>query len=145
MNKEEYIDSFKNPKWQKKRLHILSRDNFTCQFCGEKENPLHVHHFYYKKDFKPWEYPDDAMVTLCERCHNREHLFEGDCDINYNKIKDFFKKKGFSMVYFCYIISRLEYSIVHLDINDKNLMDIFVDSLILKRDIELFEKLFSKE
>lgn len=145
MNKEEYIDSFKNPKWQKKRLHILSRDNFTCQMCGEKETPLHVHHFYYKKNCKPWEYSDNAMVTLCERCHKREHLCEGDSDICYNKIKDFFKKKGFSMLYLSYIVSKLLFAIKDLNINDKTIKDIFMDSLILKRDKELFEKLFSKE
>ena len=21
----------------------------------------------------PWDYPDDALITLCNNCHNKEH------------------------------------------------------------------------
>ncbi len=30
---------------------------------------LHVHHKYYVKGKLPWEYPNEALVTLCETCH----------------------------------------------------------------------------
>lgn len=35
---------------------------------------LNVHHNYYTRGKKPWEYPDDALVTLCEDCHKKRHI-----------------------------------------------------------------------
>lgn len=53
-----YYDLFKHPKWQKKRLKILELAGFECERCGAKNKTLHVHHKYYEKGLKPWEYPD---------------------------------------------------------------------------------------
>ena len=65
--KEELLD----PRWQKKRLKILERDNFTCQECGETESTLHVHHKKYFKG-KAWEINDKYLITLCKNCHESE-------------------------------------------------------------------------
>lgn len=67
--KQDYAAKLKNPKWQKKRLQILGRDKFTCKLCGDTETTLHVHHKYYENGCDPWEYPNTALVTLCEHCH----------------------------------------------------------------------------
>lgn len=64
-----YSDQLKSPKWQKKRLEILNRDNFKCKICGDIETQLHVHHKKYIKGCKAWEYPDDNFVSLCCHCH----------------------------------------------------------------------------
>lgn len=72
MNKK-YSDKFKDPRWQKKRLDILNRDEWTCQICFDTENTLHVHHRYYLKGKDPWDYDNNVLVTLCEDCHNTEH------------------------------------------------------------------------
>jgi phage terminase large subunit GpA-like protein len=64
-----YSDKLKSPKWQKKRLQILNRDRFTCKLCKDTETTLHVHHKYYVDNCEPWEYPNTALVTLCEHCH----------------------------------------------------------------------------
>jgi hypothetical protein len=69
MGKSTYSELLKDPKWQKKRLDILNRDNFRCCQCGSVKNTLHVHHQYYIKGNMPWEYPDDSLITLCEFCH----------------------------------------------------------------------------
>lgn len=58
---------FLHPLWQKKRLEILERDNFTCYACGSKDKTLHVHHVLYCG--KPWNTPNEYMQTLCEDCH----------------------------------------------------------------------------
>ena len=76
----EYSDSLKDPRWQKKRLEILNRDDWTCQICGSKDKMLHVHHISYVKGRKPWEYENDLLITLCEKCHaddkkNREEIY----------------------------------------------------------------------
>jgi Mg2+ and Co2+ transporter CorA len=64
-----YAEKLKDPRWQKKRLEIMSRDKFTCRSCGDSSKTLNVHHCYYTKGAMPWDYPDSALVTYCERCH----------------------------------------------------------------------------
>lgn len=34
---------------------------------------LNVHHKYYIKGKLPWDYEDDALITLCESCHKLTH------------------------------------------------------------------------
>jgi len=58
---------YKNPKWQRKRLEILERDQWKCCACLDAESTLHVHHIAY--DGQPWEVDDSLMQTLCESCH----------------------------------------------------------------------------
>jgi hypothetical protein len=42
----------------------------------DKPYVLHVHHHYYIHDKNPWEYPDDALITLCNWCHWEFHKNE---------------------------------------------------------------------
>jgi hypothetical protein len=76
-----YAAKLKDPRWQKRRLEILQRDEWRCVACGyglheeyeddnEPRQPLHVHHRWYTGE--PWEAPDEALVTLCESCHEVE-------------------------------------------------------------------------
>lgn len=91
--KSSYYQKFKDPRWQKKRLSILERDGFKCQwiYCQSTTSTLHVHHFTYLKNRDPWEYDNSFFTTLCDDCHERvgtvnikemiiEHLFS--CGIN---------------------------------------------------------------
>lgn len=64
-----YSDLLKDPRWQRKRLEILERDEWMCQNCGTETVTLHVHHGYYAKGRKPWEYENESLRTLCEDCH----------------------------------------------------------------------------
>jgi len=66
---QEYAAKFRDPRWQRKRLRILNRDNWTCTDCGETEKELQVHHGYYESKLDPWEYDDDTLHTLCDECH----------------------------------------------------------------------------
>jgi len=68
----KYSDKLKDPKWQKKRLTILERDDWTCQYCYDTESTLHVHHLNYTTE-DPWNEEDDNLVTTCEACHKKEH------------------------------------------------------------------------
>jgi hypothetical protein len=65
-----YSDLLKDPRWQKKRLEIMQRDDFTCQLCLDKETTLNIHHKRYNKARNPWEYDNDVLLTVCEDCHN---------------------------------------------------------------------------
>lgn len=68
--KKNYSELLLDPRWQKKRLEILQRDDFTCRSCERNEETLHVHHTYYDKDLLPWQYDNYSLVTLCKTCHN---------------------------------------------------------------------------
>ena len=82
---------FKNKRqpqeWKSKRGYILKRDNYKCQWCGKQEQ-LQVHHKYYSKypnnvKVQPWNYPNDALITLCNECHQKAHK---------KKIKVYYRK-----------------------------------------------------
>lgn len=67
-----YSEKLKDPRWQKKRLEILQRDNWACQMCFDTKSMLAVHHRYYRRGAEPWDYTDASLVTLCQECHEVE-------------------------------------------------------------------------
>lgn len=76
-----YSERLKDPHWQKKRLQILERDDWTCQLCFDSESTLVVHHRRYLTSVEPWDYPDELLVTLCEECHNEERALWENVDL----------------------------------------------------------------
>jgi hypothetical protein len=65
-----YSEKLKDPRWQRKRLEIMERDDFTCVICHNAESTLNVHHCYYGKGRSPWEYDSQHLITLCHECHS---------------------------------------------------------------------------
>jgi hypothetical protein len=78
-----YAEKLKNPLWQKKRLEILSRDNFTCQLCKDPKTTLHVHHKKYIKGNQPWDYPDSNFQALCAHCHAMVSTINNSSEYNF--------------------------------------------------------------
>ncbi len=68
----DYSTKLRDPRWQKLRLQVLERDEWTCQLCCDSESTLHVHHKTYQRGKEPWEYELDNFLTLCESCHEEE-------------------------------------------------------------------------
>lgn len=64
-----YKEQLAHPLWQKKRLEIFERDNFTCCICSDTDTQLQVHHKTYITGKKAWEYDNDNLQTLCKDCH----------------------------------------------------------------------------
>lgn len=64
-----YMEKLRDPRWQKMRLEIMQRDDWECKRCKNREQTLNVHHRWYESGKEPWDYPADALVTLCEDCH----------------------------------------------------------------------------
>jgi 5-methylcytosine-specific restriction endonuclease McrA len=62
-----YSEKLRDPRWQRKRLEIMQRDDFTCTQCGDSKSTLNVHHWKYNGD--PWEADDYDLSTVCEACH----------------------------------------------------------------------------
>lgn len=95
--KETYADYLRSPLWQRKRLEIFERDNFTCQHCGTREKELQVHHMSYSHGTKPWEYPNDKLITLCKDCHENETQCSRELYDNFKDLKSAFTEKGLSI------------------------------------------------
>ena len=72
-----YSQKLRDPRWQRKRLLILNRDDWACQSCKSKTNNLQVHHIVYAKR-DPWDYPDDCYQTLCDGCHESRQQIADD-------------------------------------------------------------------
>ena len=108
MKKEEFIEQIKSPQWQKRRLEIMQRDDFTCQHCLSKNRTLTVHHKMYIKGRKYWEYEDDCLITLCERCHKYEHDYKNELYDEFSRIITQFEKYGLSYNLLSCLIAALD-------------------------------------
>lgn len=60
-------------KYQNWREAIFSRDNWTCQDCGERGGTLHAHHVFAFADFPEHRFAPWNGVTLCKDCHLKTH------------------------------------------------------------------------
>ena len=61
-----YSRKLSNPLWQKKRLKILERDNWTCKKCGDEKE---LGHFSLRSDLQKWN-------NICKVCL-QEHIVQG--------------------------------------------------------------------
>jgi len=66
MGKKEYYDTTSD-EWNRIRIKVWQRDNFTCQQCGAKGVRVDAHHII------PYRISKDNslknLVTLCRSCH----------------------------------------------------------------------------
>ena len=88
-NLSTYDLLLQDERWHTKRNIILERDKHRCVKCG-KITTLQVHHKYYNKypdgkKVNPWDYPNDALITLCDECHKEVHKTK--------KIKTYYRSK----------------------------------------------------
>lgn len=74
MAKPTYYELLRHPNWQAMRLRVMERARFACERCDDRETTLNVHHTYYEKGLKPWEYPAESLRCLCEPCHKLAEL-----------------------------------------------------------------------
>lgn len=70
-----YTEKLKDPRWQRKRLEVMQRDNFTCRDCGSSDQSLQIHHCGYRGD-GPWAAPTHLLLTLCGDCHTARQDIE---------------------------------------------------------------------
>jgi hypothetical protein len=62
-----YSEKLRDPRWQRRRLEVMQRDNWQCRDCKCSHNNLQVHHVRYSKE--PWDIEADFLLTLCDSCH----------------------------------------------------------------------------
>ena len=105
MEKKSYSELLRDPLWQKKRLKILERDNFTCQNCSDTKNELHIHHFKYYG--KPWEAEDNDLITYCKECHEFITRYNGSIKEYLSEISKIYPHSV--MLKICHIMWCLSY------------------------------------
>lgn len=66
----KYREYLKSDAWKRKRYVVLRRDNWTCQYCGNKATQ--VHHLKYAK-YKIGKEPIKWLISLCASCHKKQH------------------------------------------------------------------------
>ena len=76
MRQATYSEKLKDPRWQKKRLEVMKRNDFHCEICGDGESTLHVHHKEYFKGREIWEYEPEQLAVVCKDCHDNLHAFD---------------------------------------------------------------------
>jgi hypothetical protein len=74
-----YSEKLRDPRWQRKRLSIMQRDDWQCRHCQSKDKTLTVHHYLYSGN--PWEVDDQFLVTLCEDCHQQRQDLDSDAKL----------------------------------------------------------------
>ncbi len=138
MSKKSYSDKLLDPRWQKKRLEILQRDDFCCQMCFDSENTLAVHHRYYWPNYEPWEYDNDAYVTLCRSCHDSEtESMPKSCD----RLIHALKRAGFTAYNIQFLADAMDgFKMQHIS---DVVTEVYAESLVSPEvQAELIEKYF---
>lgn len=109
---KKYYEKLKDPRWQKLRLKILERDDWACQVCRGKEEMLVVHHRWYENDKEPWEYAEDALVTMCQQCHGYEGGRRQEAEAKLIR--------ALKRVFFVDDLSNLEYGFSHIKLQSRS-------------------------
>ena len=140
MATQTYSEKLKNPLWQKKRLEILDRDNFTCTLCSDTETELHVHHKEYKSGKKPWEYENDKLQALCKHCHGVISVLnkEGYYPLISSKIYRQNTDSYIISTIFCDVLNFLVLSIDHYDKNGDIINISTIEDGVLNNVTDLF-------
>lgn len=68
---QTYSQKLLDPRWQRKRLEVFQRANFTCERCGATGKTLNAHHRAYFRGREPWDYLADQLECVCVDCHDK--------------------------------------------------------------------------
>lgn len=70
------MNEYSSPSWHAFRNEVFRRHDYACTSCGKRGSDdagLHVHHKSHLVGHKPWEYPLDLCITLCDDCEVAAH------------------------------------------------------------------------
>lgn len=69
-DKKRDRSTFEYIEWRKR---VFSRDNFSCQICGNVGGKLNAHHIKRFADYPSLRFEVNNGITLCEMCHKKLH------------------------------------------------------------------------
>ncbi len=78
------------------REAIFSRDNWTCQKCGERGGKLVAHHLYNFADFPKLRTSIENGTTLCKKCHIEFHKTYGLKNNTKEELEEFFTTPNYN-------------------------------------------------
>lgn len=70
------MDIYHTTKWKKKRLRILKRDVYICQYFkryGKRIDATMVHHIYPVKQYPEYAWCDWNLISLSNKAHEMMH------------------------------------------------------------------------
>lgn len=76
IEEDKIIRFYQSRQWRQVRAKRLALDNFECQLCkvdGKYHKAETVHHIEHVKDRPTRALDITNLVSLCKRCHNKEH------------------------------------------------------------------------
>ncbi len=87
----KYSEKLRDPRWQKKRLEVLSAARFRCEDCGDGASTLEIHHCAYMTGRETWDYDGALLMALCRTCHCHRQQLEDSLRIDMGRITRFLK------------------------------------------------------
>lgn len=125
---KSYSEKLKHPKWQRKRLEVLSRDNFTCVKCGDSETELHVNHLKYKGE--PHDVPLNYLETLCKNCHKIYHAMPDYKIVDITRLID----PTYEEIYCVQYINKRKKDVAFAHFPTENKLEFISDYSLMHRD-----------
>ncbi len=61
------------PEYREWREQVFSRDDYTCQKCGQRGKKLNAHHVKQYALYPDLRFDLDNGITLCDDCHKAVH------------------------------------------------------------------------
>ena len=68
-----------SPKYIEWRNAVFMRDDYTCQFCGQKGGKINAHHIKHFAKYPQLRTVLSNGITLCEQCHKAVHRGDIEC------------------------------------------------------------------
>lgn len=85
--KQRNLNARRDARYQDWRTAVFTRDNFTCQKCGDaRGGNLRAHHIKPFAQFPELRFEISNGLTLCNPCHDLVH-FKADSTRNLRKLK----------------------------------------------------------
>jgi hypothetical protein len=77
INETQIVPLYTHSEYQTFRQHVLERDEYKCQYCGEQAE--HVHHERPQKLEPFFALDPDLAWSVCQKCHY-EKAHKGECN-----------------------------------------------------------------